>query len=48
MRWREIDLDAKVWTVPADRMKAAKLHRVPLSPAALAVLDEVRPLMRSC
>jgi len=27
-------------------MKAGKLHRVPLSPAALAVLDEVRPLMR--
>jgi integrase len=47
MLWREVDLDAKVWTVPADRMKAARLHRVPLSPAALGVLDEVRPLMRS-
>jgi integrase len=47
MCWREVDLDTKVWTVPADRMKAARLHRVPLSPAALAVLDKVRPLMRS-
>ena len=45
MRWREVDLDAKVWAVPGDRMKAGKLHRVPLSPAAAAVLDEVRPMM---
>ena len=46
MRWREVDLETKVWSVPGDRMKAARLHRVPLSPAALAVLEEVRPLMR--
>ena len=46
MRWREVDLAANVWSVPGDRMKAAKLHRVPLSPAALTVLNEVRPLMR--
>ena len=46
MRWREVDLDAKVWTVPGDRMKAGKLHRVALSAAALAVLAEVRPLMK--
>jgi integrase len=46
MRWREVDLDTKVWTVPGDRMKAGKLHRVALSPAALAVLAEFRPLMR--
>ncbi len=36
--WDEIDLDAAVWTVPAARMKASKEHRVPLSPAAVAVL----------
>src|SRR3954454_10713484 len=46
MRWREVDLDAKVWTVPGERMKAGRMHRVPLSPAALAVLAEVRPLIR--
>ncbi|HLY57524.1 MAG TPA: integrase arm-type DNA-binding domain-containing protein, partial [Stellaceae bacterium] len=34
-RWREIDLGAKTWSVPADRMKAGKEHRVPLSEAAL-------------
>jgi integrase len=46
MRWREVDLDAKVWTVPGDRMKAGRTHRVPLSPAALAVLEIVRPLAK--
>ncbi len=46
MRWREVDLDAKLWAVPGDRMKAGKLHRVALSPASLAVLAEVRPLMK--
>jgi integrase len=43
-RWDEIDLDAKTWTIPAARMKAGKEHRVPLSAAALAVLEGVRPL----
>ena len=38
-RWTEIDLDAATWTVPAERMKAGKEHRVPLSADALAVLN---------
>jgi integrase len=45
--WSEIDLDGPegpVWTVPASRMKAKKLHRVPLSDAAIAVLHEVEQL----
>jgi integrase len=46
MRWREVDLDAKIWFVPGDRMKAGKLHRVALSSAALAVLAEIRYFMR--
>ena len=37
-RWPEIDLEAKVWTVPAARMKAAREHRVPLSPRAVAII----------
>lgn len=37
----EIDRAAKVWTVPAERMKAGKEHRVPLTSAALAVLKAV-------
>jgi integrase len=36
--WSEIDLEGKVWTVPAARMKAGMEHRVPLSTAALALL----------
>ena len=37
--WSEIDLKAKVWTIPADRMKAGREHRVPLSQAALDLLE---------
>lgn len=40
-RWEEIDFAAKVWTVPAARMKRKKAHRVPLSEAALAALNAV-------
>ncbi|GHU48785.1 phage integrase [Betaproteobacteria bacterium] len=36
--WDEIDLEKKVWTVPAKRMKAGQLHRVPLSAASLSLL----------
>jgi integrase len=39
-RWAEMDMVAKVWTVPAARMKAGCEHRVPLSGRALAILDE--------
>ena len=36
--WDEIDLKANIWTVPAGRMKAGKLHKVPLSDPAIALL----------
>ena len=39
-RWSEIDRAGAVWTVPGERMKAGREHRVPLSPRALEVLDE--------
>ena len=39
-RWNEIDLEAAVWTIPGDRTKTGKPHRVPLSSAALGVLAE--------
>jgi integrase len=39
--WAEIDLANAVWTIPADRMKAGKEHRVPLSDAALQVLNNL-------
>jgi integrase len=39
--WSEIDLSAAVWTIPADRMKAGREHRIPLSKPALALLREL-------
>jgi integrase len=42
--WDEIDLDEGVWIVPAHRIKAGKEHRVPLSKAALAVLEKVKEI----
>lgn len=40
--WGEIDLIAKVWTIPAERMKAGKEHRVPLTKEAIACLGPKR------
>lgn len=45
-KWREIDLDARVWTIPSERMKAHREHRVPLSDRAIEILDEMRPFRR--
>lgn len=42
--WSEIDLDARTWTVPAERMKVGAEHRVPLSEAAVTVLEQVKML----
>jgi integrase len=41
-RWDEIDFEAKVWAVPAERMKAGQLHRVPLPAAALKILERLK------
>jgi integrase len=40
-RWDEIDLEAKCWTVPAQRMKSAREHRVPLGDSAIALLKSL-------
>lgn len=42
--WQEIDLDAAEWRIPPERMKAGKLHIVPLVPGAVAVLEQMRGL----
>lgn len=39
-RWSEIDIEEKLWTIPAEKMKARRDHLVPLSRQALAVLKE--------
>ena len=40
--WAEIDTDTKVWIVPKERMKAGRPHSVPLTPRALAIIEEMR------
>ncbi len=40
-RWAEFDMAGKVWTIPAERMKAKREHQVPLSDAALLVLESL-------
>ena len=42
-KWEEIDMAAQVWTIPAERTKTGKDHRVPLSTAALGALAAVWP-----
>ncbi len=42
--WDEIDADAALWTIPGERMKARRAHRVPLSPAALEILKALREI----
>ena len=43
-RWSEIDVEGRTWTIPADRMKAGREHRVPLPGASLAVIEGARAL----
>ena len=42
--WAEIDLKAKVWTIPAPRMKGNEVHRVPLSDRCIAILQQLEPM----
>ena len=44
MEWSEIDFDARLWTVPAARMKTDTEHRVPLTDEMLAILEPLKPL----
>lgn len=39
--WEEIDLFARLWTIPAERMKAGREHRIPLSDAATRLLESL-------
>ncbi|WP_072389470.1 site-specific integrase [Hyphomicrobium sp. CS1BSMeth3] len=40
--WSEIDLEAKIWTIPGERMKGGREHRVPLTGRACAILAEMK------
>ena len=46
-RWSEFDLDEKVWTVPAERMKNKREHRVPLTDRSVEILTGLLPLRSS-
>jgi len=42
-RWHEIDLEKKIWTIPAERMKRRREHRVPLTEETLKILESMKP-----
>jgi integrase len=44
MQWNEVDLERRLWTLPADRMKAGREHRVPLSTRAVSILRGLHKL----
>lgn len=44
MQWGEVDLSARFWSCPADRMKGGVLHRVPLSDEMLAIIEPLRAM----
>jgi integrase len=46
-RWDEIELSARVWVIPAERMKGGKEHRVPLSNRAVAILQAMAEFRHS-
>ena len=41
-RWSEIDWESKTWTIPADRMRVRREHRIPLADRSLEILVEAR------
>ena len=43
-KWCEIDIDEKVWTIPAERMKKRREHRIPLTEQALDLLEVMKPI----
>ena len=44
MEWQDIDFKRGLWTIPADKMKAGRLHIVPLAPQAIAILEQIKAL----
>jgi integrase len=46
-KWPEINVAERLWTVPAERMKAGKEHRVPISAPAIAILEEIQKIRHS-
>ncbi|PSV77748.1 integrase domain-containing protein [Photobacterium leiognathi] len=45
-RWDEIDLEAKIWTIPPARMKKGREHRIPLTSQTIALLEIMKPISK--
>lgn len=43
-KWEDIDLDNKVWVIPAERMKMKKAHTIPLTPQTLALVEVLQSM----
>ena len=43
VRWADIDFEKRIWTIPAERMKKRRIHIVPLTDQALALLEAIKP-----
>ena len=43
-KWADINIEEAVWIIPAEEMKRRRAHRVPLTPATLAILEQMKPL----
>lgn len=46
-KWSEIDIENRVWEIPASRMKMAQPHKIPLSDGALAILEVMKTLRQN-
>jgi integrase len=46
-KWSEIDLEARLWVIPGERMKSGREHRVPLSEPAMAILRALQEIRQS-
>lgn len=43
-KWAKIDLDKKIWVIPAERMKMKREHIIPLTPKVIALLKRMQPI----
>ena len=43
-RWEEIDLEKRIWSIPAERMKKRKEHNIPLTDEVIAILETLQPI----
>ncbi|TQV61518.1 MAG: tyrosine-type recombinase/integrase [Sulfurovum sp.] len=47
MEWKELDFEANTWTIPADKMKMKKEHKLPLHPKVIELIKEIEPYTKN-